>query len=156
MLRRITSLLATLVVLSGSFVVLRAGNFQEGFDNCEVYVIDRRTNRKLMSEKFTTVIGEEELTTKTYSLPGTKSVITASVYYTDESMASKYGADSMQLGIAVGKRALKNAMNAPNAAVAEVTMGTLDTVRTERLFRTGKSNLSIGLMCSKGKHSDIN
>ena len=141
-----------LLTISHSFARAPVRKIQQRHDNCEVYVIDRRTQRKVMSKEFSTVIGEEELTTRTYSLPGTKLIITASVFYTDESMASKSGADSMQLGIAVGERALKDAFDSIDVSIAEVTLNTLDTARTEKRFRSGKTSLVIGLICSSGKN----
>lgn len=151
MLRRITCLSIVFFTLASPLVGMRASGIQQNSDDCEVYVLDQRDNTKLLSKKFTTEIGEEVLTTKTYPLPGTKLIITASVYYTDESMASKAGSDSMQLGIVVSKRALKDALMSLNASVAEVTLNTLDTVRTEKGVRLGKTNLSVGLICSRGK-----
>ena len=123
---------------------------QTGADACHVYVLDlAKSSRALkIAEKaeseaavakalasaqtifpeFRPAIGEEELTTKHYSFPGSKLVITASVYYTDESMAS-HGEeaassrnDSMLIGITVANRAKASAIG-PQAgnAISEVT-----------------------------------
>jgi transposase-like protein len=123
---------------------------QTGADACHVYVVDLakstralKTLEKAESEEavakalsaaqtifpeFRPAIGEEELTTKHYSFPGSKLVITASVYYTDESMASHgEGAassrnDSMLIGITVANRGKASAIE-PQAgnAITEVT-----------------------------------
>ena len=123
---------------------------QTGVDKCHVYVVDLaksthalKTLEKAESEEalakalsaaqtifpeFQPTIGEEELTTKHYSFPGSKLVITASVYYTDESMASHgEGAsssrnDSMLVGITVANRGKESAIE-PHAgnAITEVT-----------------------------------
>ena len=89
---------------------------QRGTDNCEIYVVDAAAKKDVMLEKFTTMIGEEELTNKTYPLLKTGLFITASVYYTDESMASEHGYDSMMLGVAVSKKPLDDAFSAANNA----------------------------------------
>ena len=123
---------------------------QTGVDKCHVYVLDLakstralKTLEKAESEEalaralsaaqtifpeFQPTIGEEELTTKHYPFPGSKLVITASVYYTDESMASHgEGAsasrnDSMLIGVIVASRGKASAIE-PQAgnAITEVT-----------------------------------
>ena len=108
-------------------------------DTCHVYVLDLASSSRALkaAEKaeseeavaralsaaqtifpeFQPKIGEEELTTRHYSFPGNKLVITASVYYTDESMASHgEGAagsrnDSMLIGIAVTNRGRQVQLN---------------------------------------------
>jgi hypothetical protein len=62
--------------------------------------------------------GEEVLTTKAYSLPGTKLTVTASVYYTDESMVG----DSMLLGLFVGARGVPNAITVEGGIAAETNL----------------------------------
>ena len=124
---------------------------EQGKDACHVYVVDvakskhaietvSRTDNEAADEKalaagqtifpeFRPTIGEEELTTKHYSFPGSRLIITASVFYTDESMASHgHGeflshSDSMLIGVTVSSRAKQNAIDASagNNAIAEVT-----------------------------------
>jgi hypothetical protein len=119
-------------------------------DTCHVYVVDLakstralKTAEKAESEEavakaisaaqtifpeFHPTIGEEELTTKHYSFPGSKLIITASVYYTDESMAS-HGEeaaasrnDSMLIGIVVANRGKASALEPQTGnAITEVT-----------------------------------
>ena len=119
-------------------------------DTCHVYVLDlAKSSRalkaveKAASEEavaraisaaqtifpdFQPTIGEEELTTRHYSFPGSKLIITASVYYTDESMASHGdGAsasrnDSMLIGIILANRGKASAIEPqPGNAITEVT-----------------------------------
>jgi hypothetical protein len=98
--------------------------------------------------EFQTVIGEEELTTKTYQFPGSKMIITASVYYTDESMASAAGSDSMLLGLVVSPTALKDALSAEDNAVAEVTLDdNRDTVRVKKYVGVNGRRFLVGLEC---------
>ena len=122
---------------------------QTGADSCHVYVLDlakssraRKAAEKAESEEavaralsaaqttfpeFQPKIGEEELTTRHYPFPGNELVITASVYYTDESMASHGEGpgsrnDSMLIGIVVANRGKARAIE-PQAgnAITEVT-----------------------------------
>jgi hypothetical protein len=100
--------------------------------------------------EFRPVIGEEELTTKTYRLPGSNLTITASVYYTDESMASVHGSDSMLVGVVVSPRAQKDAISAENNAVAEVTYGdNVDTVRAKKYVRVNGRLYLVGIECRR-------
>lgn len=128
---------------------------QRGSDQCEMYVVDARARKQVMLEKFTTIIGEEELTSKTFRFMKTGLFITASVYYTDESMASTNGADSIMLGVAVSGKPLGDAFSTPNNALAEVTLATLDTVRAKKYYRIKGKTYLVGIECSKGEPADI-
>jgi hypothetical protein len=113
-------------------------------DYCHIYAIDMKMaektlmkcpagneqeEAKLMEDgimivgRFSPKIYEEELTTRTYRLPGTDQVITASVFYTDEMMFSTRlnTVESMLIGIAVSKKARNSAFEAKNNSVAEIT-----------------------------------
>ena len=121
---------------------------QTGADTCHVYVVDLAGSSRALKTaaeseealakalsaaqtifpEFQPTIGEEELTTKHYTFPGSKLVITASVYYTDESMASHgEGAfdsrnDSMLIGIVVASRGKASAIEPQvGNAITEVT-----------------------------------
>ena len=140
-------------------------------DACHVYVLDVEKARRAFQEysdtktqtsanalrsaqtmfpEFRTVIAEEELTTKTYPFPDSKLVITASVYYTDESMASTEGADSMLLGVVVSDKAEKDAISAENNAVAEVTFNQhTDTVRTKKYVKVNGKLYLVGVECHR-------
>ena len=100
--------------------------------------------------EFYPVMGEEELTTKTYRFPGTRLMITASVYYTDESMASAEGSDSMTISIAVSPRSLKNALTAENNASSEITSNDrLDTIRAKKYMRVNGRLYLVGIECRR-------
>ena len=145
-------------------------------DTCHVYVLDVEATQRLRErmsaddfsgktrqeqeaimnssvatkvyEEFTPKVGEEELTTKTYPFPKGAQVITASVFYTDESMHSKTSSDSMLLGISVAAKASTDALSAPNAAVAEVTYGeNTDTVRLKKNLMLDGHLYVVGLEC---------
>jgi len=61
-----------------------------------------QTKKSAELGSFATVIAEEELT-KAFRLPRTGLFIVASVFYTDESMASEKGADSISLELALSR-----------------------------------------------------
>jgi|SRR5882724_2053876 len=157
-------------------------NMPEG-DTCYVYVVDVKAARQFMRqmdteefenksqeeleaavkaagyetdyEKFVTRVGEQELTTKTFPFPNGHQVITASVFYTDELMASHGHSNSMLMAIYVGERASKNAIFARGAAVAEVSYdaGT-DMVRVKKNVRVDGRAYLVGLECKCKKPVD--
>lgn len=153
-------------------LMIGAANAQSQSDVCHVYVLDVAKARRV-AETFTEtgnaaadakalsgietrfpefypVMGEEELTTKTYRFPGARLMITASVYYTDESMASGEGSDSMTIGIAVARGSLKNALTADNNAASEVTNNDkLDTIRAKKYLRVNGRLYLIGIECRR-------
>ena len=159
------------IILAPLIVLLLAGIVaaQEQGDACHVYVVDVLKARKIIEgfhetgnaaadakvlaaaqtvyPEFRTVIGEEILTTKTYPFPGSKLIITASVYYTDESMASSEGADSMLLGIVVANKAQQDALAAADNAVAEMTLNERDTVRVKKYLSVGGRQYLVGIEC---------
>lgn len=145
------------IALAGLALALSSNNVpaQNGSDNCEMYVVDADAKKDVMLEKFTTVIGEEVLTNKNYTLLKTGLFITASVYYTDESMASEHGYDSMMLGVAVSEKPLPDAFSTPHNAFAEVTLATLDMIRAKMYYQVKGKTYLVGIQCSKGKHEEI-
>jgi hypothetical protein len=122
-------------------------------DQCQVYVADMASKRILKTVQFTPLTGEEELTNKVFRIPGTKLMVTASVFYTDESMASSAGQDSIKLALAVSNRSWPQAFVSPNNAVTEVTLKTFDTARVETNIHSGSSRLLVGMEC-KNKSSN--
>lgn len=144
---------------------------QSSGDACHVYLIDREAALKASDEydkattdeqrrkalsggvkilgEFSPKVGEEELTTKTYAVPGSNSVITASVFYTDEMMASATAAESMLLGIVVADKARENAIDAQNNVVAEVTYNDFtDAVRVKTNVKIKGRDFLVGLQCN--------
>jgi hypothetical protein len=148
-------------------------------DRCHVYVVDVAKARKASESfretgdagadakalsvgqtvfpEFQPVIGEEELTTRTYRFPGSSLIITASVYYTDESMASAEGSDSMLVGIVVSPKAQRDAISSENNAVSEVTEnGNLDTVRVKKYLRVNGRLYLVGIECQGKERTKSN
>ena len=151
-------------------LVLSTAGAQSRSDICHVYVVDVAKARKVAANfnetgdaeadkkalsvgqtlfpEFHTVVGEEELTTKTYRFPGSNLIITASVYYTDESMESTEGSDSMLVGIVLSPKPLRDALAAENNAVSEVTnKDKLDTVRAKKYLRVNHRLYLLGIEC---------
>ena len=98
--------------------------------------------------EFRPVIGEEELTRKTYPFPGSPLIISASDYYTDESMASAKGSDSMLVAIVVSPKAERDALSSENNAVSEVSLNdTLDTVRAKKYLKLNGRLYLVAIEC---------
>lgn len=160
------------VVIANLILVLgvSTAGAQSRTDVCHVYVLDVAKARQAVATfietgneeadakalsagqtvfpEFKPVVGEEELTTKTYRFPGSSLMITASVFYTDESMASAEGSDSMLVGIAVSPSGLKDALVAENNAVSELTNNDkLDSVRAKKYLRVNRRLYLLGIEC---------
>jgi hypothetical protein len=155
------------------FFVVAVAQTQARADVCHVYVVDREKALKALDEyrdtgnpkkdaramlaaqtlfpEFKTVVGEEELTTKSYPFPGSKLFITASVFYTDESMASqRSGPDSMIVAIAVADKPLKDVFvpSVEKSAAAEVTHDEhTDTVRAKQYVKVSGRMYLVGIEC---------
>ena len=158
-------ILANLLILLLSNIAVA----QNQGDLCHVYVVDVEKARKAVDSfrgtgnaaadakalsvgqtlfpEFRTVIGEEKLTTKSYPFPGSKLIITASVLYTDESMASSEGVDSMLLGIIVSPKAEKDALSLENNSVAEITFSGRDTIRAKKYVKIAGRLYLVGIEC---------
>ncbi len=103
---------------------------------------------KILGE-FTTDMGEEHSTTRSFELPARNGFVTVTVYYRDESMAAEgVGSDSMLLSLAVGKEKLASAQGAPECSQAEISIGRFTgKVRVKKVTQlNGKEHL-IGLEC---------
>lgn len=150
---------------------------QSKADKCHVYVIDVKATEQFRDktdfdefakkskeeqeailqaagvgktfDEFDTKVGEEELTTKTYPLLKTGQTVTASVFYTDESLASSGGQhNSMLVGVAISSKPLASALDGPDAAVAEVTYdSSTDVVRAKKFVVVGGRSLVVGIEC---------
>lgn len=98
--------------------------------------------------EFRPSVGEEELTTKTYRFPRSKLIITASVFYTDESLRSVKSADSIMVAIIVSPKKLREALSADNNAVAESTYTNEPmTIKTRKFVRVNNRSYVVGIEC---------
>ena len=159
---RLTMRLAYVAALT--LACAATGMAQSRGDVCHVYVVDVEQAKKaweMRDEKardkalagaetvfpeFITKVGEEETTLKTFPFPGGGLVITASVFYTDESMMSAASSDSMLLGVGVSPKPQDEW--SPEHALAEVTYneGT-DTVRVKKYVKAHGRSCLVGLEC---------
>ena len=89
------------------------------YDRCEVGVTNLSTLRSGVLGSFDTVVGEEERTTKAFRLPGTKLFVVAAVFYTDESMGSPEGSDSMSLELTLSNSRRRDVLRSLSFADAE-------------------------------------
>ena len=169
---RIVKATLTLLLLSAGM------SAQTGNDACHVYLVDavksqqafenfRETGDKEADAKALSVgqtlfpefypeIGEEKLTTKHYPFPGSKLVITASVYYTDETMESHPHGEfdahrsSMLMGVSVGRKAKPDAIStsAGESSIVEVTYDQYTNIVRAKKYLTvrGRSYL-VGIEC---------
>ena len=176
LLKTIAVALLTLLALSSVAVA------QSTEDVCHVYVVDGAKARRALENfretgdeeadarafarassvgqtlfpEFRTSFAEERLTTNHYPFPGSKLVITASVYYTDESMASsgrgniEVNDQSMMVGISVSNKAQKSAVfsSTLNAAVTEVTYDEYtNKVRAKQYVKVRGRSYLVGIEC---------
>jgi len=124
---------------------------QQAFDNLGKNATQQAQARALSSVmkvlgEFTAKVGEEELTTRSFPFPESKQVITASVFYTDESMP----APSVMLAIAISDKAQESALSAPNNAVAEVNYDeNTKAVRVRKYVETQGRFFLVGLQCNR-------
>ena len=118
-------------------------------DRCTVAVADTQTRKSAELGSFSTVIAEEELTTKAFRLPRTGLFIVASVFYTDESMASEKGADSISLELALSKGKERNVLASLSWAEAEMPLSTFDVGRVTMLIKVNGRSQLVLMECKK-------
>ena len=139
--------------LCGGVALAQSGNS----DRCEVIAIDV-TGKKLSQWDrlegqrlgiFDTTIAEEELTTKIYPLPKTKLFVVASVWYTDESMGSKRGADSISMQLFVSTKPKRDLRNSLLYSDAEVPLNDFDVGRVTAMAKTGRRTFILMMECKE-------
>lgn len=156
----------TLSLMIAIFIALGlASTIKAQSDVCHVYVVDSALAERYdnasekerarlakaaqtLFPKFQPKVGEEELTTKTYRFPRSKLIITASVFYTDESLPSVKSADSIIVGIVVSPKKLREAFDTDNNAIAEATYTSEPlTIRTRKFVRVNHRSYVVGIEC---------
>ena len=137
---------------------------QRNPDACEVFLVDRQAASKVFEAvtaattqeeaeervksavkvlgKFTREVGEEVLTNRTFSIPNSRLIATASVMYTDEFQ------ERMLLGIAVSKEAKKSALDDLDSAVAEVSYSDKPySLRVKKFIKLNGRPFTVGVFC---------
>jgi len=157
---------ASVVVLSIVLLVSSVNSFaQHVAKGCHVYTVDTAAAEKMMErvnecEKipakcgvvefpaFIPVIGEEEFTTRTYKFPWSPLTITASLFFTDESLASSKGSDSVVMTITLARTWPKEVQADENSAQAEFSLtSNADAIRVKRYYRVQGKQYLVGLEC---------
>jgi hypothetical protein len=138
-----TCLIVILVCASAAFA--QSGNS----DRCEVALTDVKTGRSQKLGTFTTVIAEEELTTRVFRLPGTKLNIVAAVFYTDESMASERGADSISLELSLSRGQKRDVLRSLSWGEAEMPLNGFDVGRVSLIVRVNGHPKMVLMECRK-------
>jgi hypothetical protein len=106
--------------------------------------------------EFAAEVGEEELTTQSYRLPGSNQYVTASVFYTDEMMASRNTFDSMVVGIIVSPTRHDNALLAENSAQSQVRYTSAnDKIQVKTRIRVDDRLLVAGLECQSNREVEL-
>jgi hypothetical protein len=118
-------------------------------DRCVVTIANMKTKNATQLGVFTTTIAEEELTTKAFRLPHTRLFIVASVFYTDESMASKKGADSVSLELALSRRRARNVLRSLAWAEAEIPLNGFDVGRVTLMVKTNGQSQLVLMECKE-------
>ena len=126
-------------------------------DRCEVIAVDVTGKnpsqwaglKGLRLGIFDTTIAEEELTTRIYPLPKTNLFVVASVWYTDESMASKRGADSISMQLFVSTKPKRDLRNSLVYSDAEVPMNAFDVGRVTAMAKTGRRTYILMMECKE-------
>jgi hypothetical protein len=126
-------------------------------DRCEVIAIDVTGKNLSQWDRleghrlgiFDTTIAEEELTTKIYPLPKTNLFVVASVWYTDESMASKLGADSISMQLSVSAKPKRDLQNSLVYSDAEVPLNAFDVGRVTAMAKTGRRTFILIMECKE-------
>jgi hypothetical protein len=138
-----TFFLVCLLLLCASETLAQNSNS----DRCEVTVADMQSKKSTVLGSFATVIGEEELTTKAFLLPFSNYFIVASVFYTDESMASKKGADSLSLELALSRDKRRNVLRSLSWAEAEIPLNAFEIGRVTMLIKVNHRSQLVLMEC---------
>ena len=98
---------------------------------------------------FQTVIAEEELTTKAFRLPRSNLFIVASVFYTDESLASEKGSDSISLELVLSSSRKRNVLRSRGWAEAEIPLNGFDVGRVTMMIKARGHPELVVMECRK-------
>ncbi len=126
-------------------------------DRCEVIALDVTGKKPSRWDRldprrlgiFDTTIAEEELTTRIYPLPKTNLFVIASVWYTDESMASKRGADSISMQLFVSTTPKRDLQKSLVYSDAEVPLNAFDVGRVTAMAKTGGRTFILMMECKE-------
>ena len=143
------------------FVVLMcaAAGFAQGFtkfdclvatlnlDSSSPEVIRKRPIKEIGRFKVDGV-GEEERISKYFRLPKTRWFIVATLYASDESMASKSGVESFDMELSLARGRKRNIFASPAYASAETPFNTFDIGRVSMIVRAGGHRQLVFMQCT--------
>ena len=138
-------------------LVLVCASIVAASDRCVVIAVDI-TGKKVGEYRdlpvkelgsFETVVAEEELTTKVFRLPKTKLFVIASVWYSDESMAMKSGAESMSLELLISKNRRRTPFNSLHFSDSEVPYNGFEVARVATVAKSGGRKFVVIMECRK-------
>jgi hypothetical protein len=146
-----------LLILFATFFASTTYGQSGNSDHCEVVAVDvigRNAEnidkgKEIPLGSFDTIIGEEVATTKAYRLPKTRLFVIANVWYTDESMASEKGADSISLELTVSAKRKRDVLASAIYADAEFPLNGFDVGRVTTKVKAGQSTFLLVMECRK-------
>ncbi|MEN3330457.1 MAG: hypothetical protein V7638_5264 [Acidobacteriota bacterium] len=118
-------------------------------DRCELALTDVKSGKSTELGTFATVIAEEELTTRVFRLPGTKLYVFAGVFYTDGSMASASGADSISLELSLSRGQKRDVLRSLRSVGAEMPLNGFDVGRVSLIVRVNGHPKMVLMECRK-------
>ena len=96
-------------------------------------------------------VGEEERINKYFRLPKTNWFVVASLYSSDESLASRNGADSLDLELSLARKRRRNILVSPAYASAEAPLNSFDVARVSMIAKVGGHRQMVVLECTGAK-----
>ena len=93
-------------------------------------------------------VGEEERISRYFRLPSTRWFVVATLYGTDESMASKSGPESFEMELSLAKRRKRNIFTSPSYASSETPFNTFDIGRVSMIVRVGGHREMVIMECT--------
>ena len=115
-------------------------------DSAKPRVIAKQPVRQIGKFKLDGV-GEEQRINRYFRLPKTNWFIVASLYSTDESLASRNGADSLDMELSLARKRQRNIFVSPAYASAEAPFNSFDVSRVTMMAKLGGHRQLVVLEC---------
>lgn len=146
------------VLVSLVLLICAGAGFAQGFTKFDCAVatlnIDSPNPEIIRKQKFKEIgrfkvdgVGEEERITKYFRLPRTNWFVAASLYGTDESMASKSGVVSLDMELSLARRRRRNIFTSPSYASSETPFNAFDVARVSMIVRARGHRQMIVMEC---------
>jgi hypothetical protein len=148
-----------LILTSLVILIWASVNFAQGFTKFDCLVatlnldspnreVIRKQRVKELGRFKLDGVGEEERITKYYRLPRTKWFIVASLWGSDESMASKSGVESLDMELSLARGRKRNIFTSPAYASSETPFNTFDIGRISMIVREGGHRQLVFMQCT--------